>query len=348
MIVTLSIKGVRPRFWQKWGLPPFITLFILLLLAAAPTLKATTYADNPVVTDFIQDMVAEGFDAAQLRALFAKTQRKDRIIELMNQPAEAKPWKDYRPIFVTPQRINQGVEFYYSYHEALRRAESMFGVPAALIVAVIGVETRYGRNTGGFRVMDALATLAFDYPSRQDYFSGELKNFLRLTRDAGLDPLELQGSYAGAMGYGQFMPSSYLSYAIDFDGDKLADIWNNPVDAIGSVANYLHRHGWQPGEPVVQAAVADGESFRDSLATGRTRLEPELSLSEWQQKGLQPADQVTGNPLAMAVELEVDDGNELWFGWHNFYVITRYNHSALYAMAVYQLSDAISREVRND
>jgi len=306
---------------------------------------AVTYKDHPATLEMINELSAEGFDPSALQQLFAQVERKDRIIELMTTPAEAKPWKDYRPIFVTPQRIAQGVEFLQAHQEVLRQAESIFGVPAELIVAIIGVETRYGRNTGGFRVIDALSTLAFDYPPRQTYFSKELKAYLQLTRDAGLDPLELKGSYAGAMGYGQFMPSSYQSYAIDFDGDQLADIWNNPVDAIGSVANYLHRHGWQPGETVLMAAKASGDAFREHLVAGRNQLKPELTLSEWQALGLSAVEAMEEDPLALAFELEGSEGIETWLGFNNFYVITRYNHSALYAMAVYQLSQGIHQSL---
>jgi membrane-bound lytic murein transglycosylase B len=212
-------------------------------------------------------------------------------------------------------------------------------VPAELIVAIIGVETYYGRIAGSYDVIDALATLAFDYPKRSSFFSRELSEYLLLAREQGLDPLTPKGSYAGAMGYGQFMPSSYRAYAVDFDGDGLADIWNNPVDAIGSVANYLARHGWQAGEPVVSRATASGEPPPELFAGG---LKPQRPVAEFAAAGLTPVQHLDERAQAQAFRFELEDGHEYWLGLNNFYVITRYNHSAMYAMSVYQLSQRIA------
>ena len=225
--------------------------------------------------------------------------------------------------------------------KATERAQQEMGVPAEIIVAIIGVETYYGRIAGSYRVIDALSTLAFDYPRRSEFFTKELKNYLILTRDQKMDPLLLKGSYAGAMGYGQFMPSSYRSYAIDFDGDDLADIWNNPVDAIGSVANYFKAHGWTEGGQVVLPARAESAVPDEMLSVGRA-LKPRFTVGEFIAAGLVPEGGADHSAEAIGVQFELEDGFEYWLGLHNFYVITRYNHSAMYAMSVYQLSQRIA------
>ncbi len=313
------------------------------MIAAAHTVAGdrVDYSEHPGADAFIQRMVSEhGFDRTYLEELFSKAIYKDRIIELMTSPAEAKPWREYRPILVTEQRVKQGQVFMRENIKALERAEAMFGVPAELIVAIIGVETRYGRVTGGFRVLDALSTLAFDYPRRSKFFSKELREFLIFTRDEKIDPTGLKGSYAGAMGYGQFMPSSYRAYAIDFDGDGRKDVWGNPVDAIGSVANYFHRHGWKPNQPVTSRAKPSGATrpgAGDAPYPGHT-------LAEILAAGIAAEQQFSGEQPATLMKFEAVDGDEFWIGLHNFYVITRYNHSSLYAMAVYQLSREIGKQ----
>jgi membrane-bound lytic murein transglycosylase B len=206
------------------------------------------------------------------------------------------------------------------------------------------VETYYGRVAGSYRVIDALSTLAFDYPKRSEFFTKELKNYLILTREQGFDPLDLKGSYAGAMGYGQFMPSSYREYAIDFDGDGVADIWNNPVDAIGSVANYFKRHGWRTGEPVVFAADAAADVPDELFVQARSDLKPQRTVAQFAAAGIVARQEVDPEALATAMKFELEDGYEYWLGLHNFYVITRYNHSAMYAMSVYQLSQRLAAQ----
>jgi membrane-bound lytic murein transglycosylase B len=320
------------------------TLLLLAWAAGGATAQEVYYGDRPEVRQLIDEMVAEeGFDRAELEAVFAAAARKDSILEAIARPAEkTKPWYEYRQIFVTEARTQQGLEFHRHHAESLQRAERQFGVPAEIITAIIGVETAYGRNKGSYRVIDALSTLAFDYPPRAGFFLGELKQYLLMTREQGLPVGELKGSYAGAMGYGQFIASSYRNYAVDFDADGVVDIINNPVDAIGSVANYFKNHRWRPGLPVTaRARVADGYR-REWMNDG---LRPTRSLAVLATGGIHPTVQMAPDTLATAIAFEVEEGEEFWLGWHNFYVITRYNHSAMYAMSVYQLSEAIGERL---
>lgn len=321
------------------------TLLHLGLLAALcgaslPAL-ANTALDYEASLQFIEDMKARhGFDAQQLADLLAQTRIREDILKAIARPAEKKPWHQYRPIFVTPARIAGGVEFWQEHAATLARAEQQYGVPAEIIVAIIGVETRYGAHTGRYRVIDALSTLAFAYPPRSQFFTSELEQYLLMTREEQVDPLALKGSYAGAMGQPQFISSSFRNYAVDFDADGRRDIWNDPADAIGSVANYFNRHGWHQGEPVTARVKVAAVS--DPALLGSTELKPELPLATLRDKGVGaiPDDFAAELPAAM-IGLEQEDGIEYWLGLQNFYVITRYNHSALYAMAVYQLSQEI-------
>ena len=302
---------------------------------------AGSLAARPQVQAFIREMVAKyHFDGKQLYAAFSRAHAQPSIIDAMNRPAEAKPWYAYREIFLTPKRVQGGAQFSRTYRAALERAERIYGVPAEVIVAIIGVETSYGGNTGKYKVLEALSTLAFDYPRRADYFRKELEDYLLLTRAEGIDPLSIKGSYAGAMGLGQFMPSSYLRYAVDFDGDGHRDLWNNPVDAIGSVANYLSKNGWQRGEPVTLRVQVDGQPYRELISSKAQR--PTRSVLSFRQQGIIiPAGVVNDAQKAILLELQGGNSPEYWFGFDNFYVITRYNQSPLYAMAVYQLSQTI-------
>jgi membrane-bound lytic murein transglycosylase B len=319
-------------------------VFLLLGIWSAATLAAGDYVENPQAQALIDEMVAEeGFDREQLQTILASAERKDSILKAISRPAEkSKPWYEYREIFLNEKRETQGIEFYREHRETLERAERETGVPAEVIVAIIGVETYYGRITGSYRVIDALSTLAFDYPKRSTFFTSELKNYLLLTREQGLDPLAFKGSYAGAMGYGQFMPSSYRAYAVDFDDDGVADIWNNPVDAIGSVANYFKRHGWQAGESVVFPAAATSEVDDAFFVRSRAELKPRFTISEFSAAGVTASEELPSDAMATAMKFELEDGFEYWLGLHNFYVITRYNHSAMYAMCVYQLSQRLA------
>jgi membrane-bound lytic murein transglycosylase B len=305
------------------------------------------YSVHPAALDLVNELVEEqGFEREQLLLVFASAQRQDSILTAISRPAEkSKPWYEYREIFLNDKRLQQGVEFYDEFHSTLRRAEKETGVPAEVIVAIIGVETYYGRVAGSYRVIDALSTLAFDYPPRSEFFTRELKSYLILTRQQGFDPLALKGSYAGAMGYGQFMPSSFLSYAVDYDGDGIADIWNNPVDAIGSVANYFQRHGWRAGETVVVGARARPGVSDEWFVQGRKNLKPEHTVAQFAGAGVEADQALPPETLASAMKFELKSGHEYWLGLHNFYVITRYNHSAMYAMCVYELSRRIAAQV---
>ncbi|MEE4279865.1 MAG: lytic murein transglycosylase B [Halieaceae bacterium] len=316
--------------------------FLAALLLAPAALA--DYADHASAAAFTERMTREhGFEREAVEALLRDAKRQQSILDAIARPAEkTKPWYEYRAIFLNDRREREGIEFMREHRATLARAQAETGVPAEIIVAILGVETYYGRVAGSYRVLDALATLAFDYPRRSPFFTGELENFLLLTREQGLDATVLKGSYAGAMGYGQFMPSSYRAYANDFDGDGVADIWNNPVDAIGSVANYLARHGWQEGEPIVSAARA-APDVPEALFDGN--LKPQRSVGEFAAAGVVAEEALDADAPAMAMRFELTDGNEYWLGLQNFYVITRYNHSAMYAMSVFQLSQRIAAGV---
>ena len=263
------------------------------------------------------------------------------VLEAISRPAEAKPWHEYRLIFIQPLRIERGVDFLIEHRAALDRAERIYGVAPQIIVSIIGVETLYGEHTGRNRVLDSLATLGFRYPRRSEFFISELEHFLVLAREEGLDPLTVKGSYAGAMGIPQFISSSYRSYAVDFDGDQVRDLLGSVEDAIGSVANYLQRHGWRGGEKIAVPAEVAGDGFREFLDLG---LKPETTIAEMQRNGVKTYDSAPESAKGALLEFELRDGVEYWVGLNNFYAITRYNHSPLYAMAVYQLSEAIQEE----
>jgi membrane-bound lytic murein transglycosylase B len=296
------------------------------------------YLERPEVQVFIDERVAEGMDRNALEALFQDVEPQQRILDLISRPAEARPWKDYRPIFVNDLRIERGREFQSEQAVWLERAEESFGVDQALIAAIIGVETNYGRNLGSFRVLDALVTLGFDYPPRQAFFRSELAQFLRLVEEEALDVRETRGSYAGAMGRGQFISSSYRAYAVDFDGTGQRDLINSWPDAIGSVANYFRQHNWQTGEPVVARARVEGDAYRALLGGG---YEARFSLADLAEHGVYPTEDVPADGRFSLIELEGGAGPEFYLGFPNFYVITRYNRSPLYAMAVHQLSEAL-------
>lgn len=324
-----------------------LSRFTLLLLGSFLSVAspAQDFSNNEQLQTFIQEMSEKhNFDTDRLRRLFANSHLHQSIIDAISRPAESKPWHDYRPIFVTHSRTSGGVRFWREHRDALQRAEEKFGVPPQIITAIIGVETRYGRHAGGYPVLDALATLAFAYPPRSSFFRRELEQYLLMTREEGLDPLEQTGSYAGAMGMPQFISSSFRRYAIDFDGDGKRDLWRNPDDVIGSVANYFYEHHWKPGQPIAHKVKVHGKKYRQLL-------DDDLQASHTQQQLLDngvilPRDiprDLKGNLL----ELETDNGPEYWVTWHNFYVISRYNHSALYSMAVYQLSELIAAARNN-
>jgi len=290
---------------------------------------------------FIAQMVKQHhFNEAELRQLFQAANIQQPILDAMAKPAEAKPWYQYREIFMTESRIAGGVQFWRNNEAALRAVEQRYGVPAEMIIAIIGVETKYGAHTGKYRVIDALSTLAFSYPPRSDFFSKELEQFLILAREENMDPLQPMGSYAGAMGMGQFMPSSFRNYAVDFNFDGKRNIWTDPADAIASVANYFAVHHWQRGGEVAFAVSARGESYKSLLSKD---LKPSNRVSDLVAHQFSLPAGFSNNESVKLLSFQQPTGDELWLGLHNFYVITRYNHSPLYAMAAYQLSQAIKQ-----
>lgn len=303
------------------------------------------FANNPNAQQFIDKMVNKhGFDRQQLQEILSQAKRLDSVLRLMDNQApttSVKPpsgpngaWLRYRKKFITPDNVQNGVVFWNQYEDALNRAWQVYGVPPEIIVGIIGVETRWGRVMGKTCILDALATLSFNYPRRAEYFSGELETFLLMARDEQDDPLNLKGSFAGAMGYGQFMPSSYKQYAVDFSGDGHINLWD-PVDAIGSVANYFKAHGWVKGDQV--AVMANGQA--PGLPNGfKTRY----SISQLAAAGLTPQQPLGNHQQASLLRLDVGTGYQYWYGLPNFYTITRYNHSTHYAMAVWQLGQAVA------
>lgn len=314
-------------------------------LALAGQFAYANYAQTDAAGQVIQSVAAQGVDPEWAAAVIGDAQKQQSILDAIARPAEkTKPWKDYRKIFMTEKRIAGGVKFAKTHAATLAEVEAKTGVPKEIIVAIIGVETYYGRIAGSYRVIDALTTLAFDYPKRSEFFTGELENFLLLAWESGKDPLVLKGSYAGAMGFGQFMPSSYRSYAADFDGDGVSDIWDNPADAIYSVANYFVAHGWNAGAPVAYPVVTEGlpqEYFEGGL-------KPRHTVAELAEQGFGSKADLPGEASARPMKFDGQQGDEYWLGLDNFYVITRYNHSAMYALSVFQLSQAIAERLAEE
>ena len=317
----------------------FRIIFLTLLLVPVST-YAAEYADRAEVQAFVKELSAkESFDEVELLAIFSQAEYKQNIIDAITRPAERTlNWAKYQDIFLTERRTVSGIEFMEKNRVALDAAYEVYGVPPVIVTAIIGVETMYGRIAGNYRVLDALATLSFDYPPRSKFFKRELGEFILLAREEKKIMTELKGSYAGAMGLGQFIPSSYRAYAVDFDGDGFRDIWNNPTDAIGSVANYLARHGWQRDQQIT--FEVDGTDMPADLFN--VSLKPSTSIAELRTLGM--ADDARGFESEQSVtpmRLMGKQGEEFWIGLKNFYVITRYNHSKLYAMAVFQLSESL-------
>lgn len=317
-----------------------LPLSLLCLILCLP-LSAEEFPEKfPEVKTFIAQMVEKHqFTEKELQDLFKQVEYKQSIIDAITRPAESKPWYQYRPIFVTEKRIHDGVAFWQQNEEQLARAEETYGVPAHIIVAIVGVETFYGRHKGGYRVIDALSTLGFDYLPRADFFRGQLEQFLLMAREEKRDPLTFMGSYAGAMGMPQFIPSSFRNFAVDFDEDGHRDLWESRADIIGSVANYFSLHNWQPGGAITSRASIKGEAPQALLDKG---LKPSTTVATLKSKGITTQATFPDDAEAAIIALEsAEDEHEYWVILNNFYVITRYNHSPLYAMAVYQLSEAI-------
>lgn len=320
----------------------------LALAAAAllPFAAAASYVEREDGQSFIREMVERhGFDAAELSAVLARASHDPTVIRLITPPGRpgARSWRSYRARFLDPLRIGGGVRFWEENEALLQRAAEQYGVPPEIVTAIIGVETLYGQNTGNFETMSALATLAFDYPRRAELFRGELEALFLLAREQGRDPASYYGSYAGALGYPQFLPSSVRAYAVDFDGDGRIDFDADPVDAIGSVARYLQAHGWQANAPIAERArfigVVDPEPL---VAAG---IEPGLAPDALAGAGVTT---ISGEPAAAPaalIDLETPNARtEYWLGYRNFHAITRYNRSSFYAMSVFELAEAIRRQ----
>jgi membrane-bound lytic murein transglycosylase B len=315
-------------------------LFLLVSLsvsgAAAPL--------RPEIEEFIDEMAQKhGYPPVQLRRLLAGVQPRPSVIRAMSAPSTARPWYEFRRNAITPARIEGGVRFWQENRPALEKASREFGVPAEILVATIGIETVYGRNTGTIKVLDSLTTLAFDYPPRAEFFRGELEQYLLLAREGGIDAANTRGSYAGAIGLPQFMPSSYRRFAIDFDGDGRRDLVASRADAIGSVANYYRNHGWRDGEAVIAAAESGDADLGPLLAAG---IKPHTPVAELREKGLVVADAFDEKALATVFSVETERGSKLYLGFNNFYVITRYNRSINYAMAVLELATELRMAIR--
>jgi membrane-bound lytic murein transglycosylase B len=304
---------------------------------------------HPGMDDFVERAASEyGLPESEVRALLMQAEYKQSIVDAISRPAEGKPWHEYRLIFLTDKRISEGVNFWKANRELIASASEKFGVDEEIIVSIIGVETFYGRITGSYRIIDALVTLGFYYPEglssdRSPFFSSELMQYMRLAIEEQLPVAEVTGSYAGAMGMGQFMPSSYREYAVDFDGDGRRDLWRSTPDVVGSVANYLHRHGWQPGQPVTQRAIAMQGAAFDEIST--RNLTPTLTVAQWQEKGFNSSSELSPDLPAAVLKLSEEERNTYWLTFQNFYVITRYNRSPRYAMAVYELGQEIKKSM---
>jgi len=321
---------------------------LLWLAAALPSFTAAkdtaSFADEAEVATFVQDLAQrQGFSRDDLLQDFSQIRPNATVLKLIKPPTtpQQRSWERYRSRFLNDRRINGGVAFWQENSLELRKASALYGVPEEIIVAIIGVETEYGRNMGNFKVMEALATLAFHYPPRADFFRTELEQFLIMARENGMPPLSIRGSFAGAIGIPQFMPGSQRRFAVDFDGDGRVDLRNSTSDAIGSVAHFLEQHGWQAGSPVAIPAQATGEVDATLLEPG---IRPTFKVAYLASKGILADSRVdtSGQANVTLVDLATPgQDTEYWLGFDNFYVITRYNRSSFYAMSVFQLGEAI-------
>ena len=300
---------------------------------------------SPEIEIFISKMVKNhGFEEPKLKKIFNKIKFQPGIIKTISRPSTSKPWYEYHPIFINPRRIAKGVAFWKKNAKTLEQASKKFGVPEEIITAVIGVETYYGKRTGRHRVLDALTTLAFNYPKRADFFRDELEQYLLLIREQDADMFSFKGSYAGAIGIPQFMPSSYRNYAVDFDNDGKIDLSESTADSIGSVANYLKAHGWEVDGPVVTRAQVSDNSRHETLKMTHMPL---YTISKMKEFGITPLTDISDDRKATLIKLNSKDHMEYWLGFNNFYVITRYNRSTHYAMSILLLSEEISVSRKN-
>lgn len=327
-------------------MPLRTSCFTLLFLLFAPAVQAID-VERPEVKKFIEQMVDNSdYDRASLKAILADAETKQSILDAISRPAEkSKEWHEYRAIFLTRERIMAGAAFWREHQDILKRLSLESGVPQHILVGIIGVETYFGRITGSYRVIDALTTLAFNYPKRSKFFTRELQEFLLLALEEDMNAADATGSYAGAMGRPQFMPSSYRAYAVDSSGDGRRDIWNNWEDVIGSIANYFVRHHWRAGEEVVTQAAL-GEQWHGDLP--RNTIKPKATVASLSQQGVLFSTELPADSKAQLLHLQDVDGEKYWVGFHNFFVITRYNTSVMYALAVQQLGLEIALEANRD
>ena len=322
----------------------WLVLAICLALAVVGNAVASTRELAPEVVEFIDELATtEHYNRAQLRHWFAQARVQNGILRAIARPTTALPWYAFRATHVTEARIKRGMEYWRQYARVLARASLDYGVPEEIIVATVGIESFYGRLAGTSKVFDALYTLAFHYPPRAELFRSELKEFLLLARELRFEPLQSKGSYAGALGVPQFLPSSYRRYAVDFDQDGRRDLWNHD-DAIGSIANYYKSHGWQTGAPVLvaieQQDVGPGDDFKQLLERG---IKPHTTVAVIRRAGATPAQPVADDTPAAVFSAQTDAGPRYWMGFNNFYVVTRYNRSVNYALAVLEMAHELRR-----
>ena len=314
---------------------------ILVIAFFASQSIYSDYSENDETVKFIDYMAQKhGYEKSYLEAIFQRAKYQERVVRIMNrQPEGTMTWERYRGIMVNESRISAGKEFIKSHRQDLQRAEKIYGVPAEIIASIIGIETRYGRIKGNIRVIDSLSTLAFDYPRRSKFFKVQLEEFLLLSREENFNLEEIEGSIAGAMGYGQFMPDSYRDYAVDFDNDGVRDILNNPIDAIGSVANFLNKKGkWKPNVPIAMRAKAISE-----VKEITSSFKPYMTEIELEEFGLEATEIIPSNLKFVPISLNLEDGYEYWLGFDNYQSISRYNRSKLYVMAVFEFSNSLSK-----
>ena len=318
-----------------------LAVSIILLCTKISSNENLNYSSRGDVKEYIKEISAKhGFESDKLMKLLGSAVYQEKVVRIMNkQPEGTMTWSRYKEMMVSDSRISAGEEFIKLYKEDLNKAEDLYGVPAEIIASIIGIETRYGRITGNIRVLDSLMTLSFNYPRRSKFFKVQLEEFLLLSREEGFNPESLEGSIAGAMGYGQFMPDSYRKYAVDFDSDGVRDILTNPVDAIGSVANFLNKKGkWKPNTPIaIQANVYNqSEPLKSSF-------KPYMTNNELDKLGLVASQNIPGNLKFVPFSLELEDGYEYWLGFDNYQALSRYNRSKVYVMAVFEFSKLLSQ-----
>ncbi|MCF2946777.1 lytic murein transglycosylase B [Paraglaciecola aquimarina] len=317
-----------------------------LLIVLSYSVSAISASPEVLQLQFIDTMVKEHkFERNYIEATLAKSSKNTKILESIAKPWEAKPWHQYYPIFLTEKRLAKGLAFWQEHQHSLQRAEQQTGVPAQIIVAIIGIETFYGSYMGKYSVLDALTTLGFYYPPRATFFRSELAQLFLLAQEEKFDITQLKGSYAGAMGWGQFISSSYRHYAVDFDGDGIRDLLNNPVDAIGSVANYFKKHGWKKNQDIAFKAEVSGSNYTDYLSKS---LKFKHTWQQLESNGVMlNGTQLNAKQKVKLLKFKQPTKNEYWVGLPNFYTITRYNHSPLYAMAVFQFSEQLKLAMHN-